>query len=64
MKALIVIDVQNGVYAYEDTEVSAGPALIATINRLIASATAPPVVLSCSCGTRTSGSSPAHTSGS
>ena len=40
MKALIVIDVQNGVYAYEDTEVCAGPALIATINRLIASARA------------------------
>jgi len=40
VKALIVIDVQNGVYAYEDTEVFAGPALIATINRLIASARA------------------------
>ena len=40
MKALIVIDVQNGVYAYEDTEVCAGQALIATINRLIASARA------------------------
>ena len=40
MKALIVIDVQNGVYAYEDAEVCAGQALIATINRLIASACA------------------------
>jgi len=40
VKALIVIDVQNGVYAYEDTEVCAGQALIATINRLIASARA------------------------
>ena len=40
MKALIVIDVQNGVYAYEDNEVFGGPALIATINRLIASARA------------------------
>ena len=36
MKALIVIDVQNGVYAYEDSAVFAGPALITTINRLIA----------------------------
>ncbi len=40
MKALIVIDVQNGVYAYEDSEVFAGQAMIATINRLIASARA------------------------
>ena len=40
MKALIVIDVQNGVYAYEETEVCAGQAMIATINRLIASARA------------------------
>ena len=40
MKALIVIDVQNGVYAYEDNEVFGGPALIAAINRLIASARA------------------------
>ena len=40
MKALIVIDVQNGVYAYEDNEVFAGPATIATINRLIGSARA------------------------
>lgn len=40
MQALIIIDVQNGVYAYEDTEVFAGPALIATINQLIASARA------------------------
>ena len=40
MKALIVIDVQNGVYAYEDNEVLGGPALIATINRLITSARA------------------------
>jgi nicotinamidase-related amidase len=40
LKALIVIDVQNGVYAFEDTEVFAGPALIASINRLIASARA------------------------
>jgi nicotinamidase-related amidase len=40
VKALIVIDVQNGVYAYEDTEVCAGQALIATINRLIAAARA------------------------
>jgi nicotinamidase-related amidase len=40
VKALIVIDVQNGVYAYEDTEVCAGQAMIATINRLIASARA------------------------
>jgi nicotinamidase-related amidase len=40
MKALIVIDVQNGVYAYEDTEVCAGQAIIATINRLTASARA------------------------
>ena len=40
MKALIVIDVQNGVYAYEDSEVFAGQALVATINRLIASARA------------------------
>ena len=37
MKALIVIDVQNGVYAYEDNAVFAGQAMIATINRLIAS---------------------------
>jgi len=40
VKALIVIDVQNGVYAYEDTEVFAGQTMIATINRLIASARA------------------------
>jgi nicotinamidase-related amidase len=40
MKALIVIDVQNGVYAYEDSEVFAGQAMIATINRLIAAARA------------------------
>ncbi len=40
MQALIVIDVQNGVYAYEDTEVFAGPTLIATINRLIVAARA------------------------
>jgi nicotinamidase-related amidase len=40
VKALIVIDVQNGVYVYEDIEVCAGQALIATINRLIASARA------------------------
>jgi nicotinamidase-related amidase len=40
LKALIVIDVQNGVYAYEDSAVFAGPALIDTINRLIAAARA------------------------
>jgi nicotinamidase-related amidase len=40
VKALIVIDVQNGVYAYEGTEVFAGREMIATINRLIASARA------------------------
>jgi nicotinamidase-related amidase len=40
LKALIVIDVQNGVYAYEDNEVFAGQAVIATINRLISSARA------------------------
>jgi nicotinamidase-related amidase len=40
VKALIVIDVQNGVYAYEEAEVCAGQATIATINRLIASARA------------------------
>ncbi len=40
MKALIVIDVQNGVYAYEGCEVFAGQAMIATINRLIAAARA------------------------
>jgi nicotinamidase-related amidase len=40
VKALIVVDVQNGVYAYEDNEVFGGPALIAAINRLIASARA------------------------
>jgi nicotinamidase-related amidase len=38
LKTLIVIDVQNGVYAYEDVEVSAGQAVIAAINRLIAAA--------------------------
>ena len=36
VKALIVVDMQNGVYAYEDNEVFGGPALITTINRLIA----------------------------
>ena len=38
MKALLVIDVQNGVFSWEDTKVLAGDALLATINSLIASA--------------------------
>jgi nicotinamidase-related amidase len=38
VKALLVIDVQKGIYAWEDHEVQAGGALIATINRLIAAA--------------------------
>jgi nicotinamidase-related amidase len=40
LKALIVIDVQNGVYAWEDNEVFAGQAMIATVNGLIATARA------------------------
>lgn len=42
MKALIVVDVQNGVYAYEGGEVFAGQAVIAAINRLIAAARSAP----------------------
>ncbi len=38
MKALLVIDVQNGVYAEEGREVFDGAAMIARINGLIASA--------------------------
>ena len=40
MKALLVIDVQKGVYAWESKEVLEGRALIATINGLIAAARA------------------------
>ena len=40
MKALLVIDVQKGIYAWEDHEVHEGRALIATINGLIAAARA------------------------
>ena len=36
MKALIVVDVQNGVYAYEGSEVLDGERTVATINGLIA----------------------------
>lgn len=40
MKALLVIDVQNGVYSEEGREVFDGEAMIAGVNRLIASARA------------------------
>jgi len=40
VKALLVIDVQKGIYAWEDDEVHEGPALVATINRLVAAARA------------------------
>ncbi len=40
MKALLVIDVQDGVYAEDGREVFEGEAMIARINRLIASARA------------------------
>ena len=36
VKALIVVDVQNGVYSYEGTEVLAGERTVSTINGLIA----------------------------
>jgi nicotinamidase-related amidase len=35
VKALIVVDVQNGVYAWDGTEVCQGPRVVATINELI-----------------------------
>ena len=40
VKALLVIDVQRGVYAWEGEEVHEGRALVATIDRLIAAARA------------------------
>jgi nicotinamidase-related amidase len=38
VKALLVIDVQNGVFSWEDTQVLGGDTLLATVNGLIASA--------------------------
>jgi nicotinamidase-related amidase len=38
VKALLVVDVQNGVFSWEGTQVLAGDALLVTINSLIASA--------------------------
>jgi nicotinamidase-related amidase len=40
MKALLVVDVQNGVYAWEGTEVLDGERVVTTINDLIARARA------------------------